>query len=785
MPYPELRLIRQISDIITGSSDYHKGLSQALECLGRKLKVDACSILSYDEAGSELVMAATYGYESETIGKLRFPPERGITGYCFRTGEVVNVDNMREHPAFWQFPSERGTEYHGLLCVPLVAGGHKIGVLNLSICKAEHLPAETQSLVQTLVAPLSVFLRNAQLSERVSEKTRTSRNAAKAPVNLRGVPITEGVVQGQAYFLIGNESFEHIKVEHADNAASEKAKFSKALKVAREDTVALQDEAGQILAEADAAIFYAHMVLLDDQALIDKVKAALDEGFALRFALKYVYDEFERELGLLNNDLVTERLADLKDVILRIYQAVDEVEGVTSRPRQPRFRKKKTPIVITNELLPSQLIRLPLKQLAGIVCEKGGTTSHVAILAKALRIPMLVGVENATKTIQKSDDLILDCHTGLCFVRPTAEMARHFRDALAYHHHTVKHEPVEAKEALTTDGQAIRLGGNVSLVNEVPLLKRYGAMGTGLYRTEFMFMIRTVAPSEDEQYKLYRQVVEASEGHSCTIRLFDVGGDKPPAYMDIGKEANPALGYRGARFLLSNPEFLQPHLRAILRTTVHGRVNILVPMVADLEDVVEMQRALNEATKALDEAGIHYRNDFRFGVMLEVPSAFWALPAMLPHIDFVSIGTNDLVQYTFAVDRTNSRVNRWYRQFHPVILRMIKDTCAMVSEYPGKSVSICGELAGNPLGVPFVIGCGVKYLSMSPARIPTVRAVIEQIPMSACEELVQNAVACHMDGEIVKMMHDFAHAHDLADICQDSVDRDSEGVLATGTVTGG
>jgi phosphotransferase system enzyme I (PtsI) len=342
-------------------------------------------------------------------------------------------------------------------------------------------------------------------------------------------------------------------------------------------------------------------------------------------------------------------------------------------------------------------------------------------------------------------------------------LVKKFRGPLALHRK--RDEPpvdVPKTNPQTRDGETLRLGGNISLVSELPLLERYGARGIGLYRTEFMFMIRANYPTEEEQYDVFRKVVDACQGASTTIRVLDVGGDKPLQYVDFGHEDNPFLGWRGIRFLLSNPQYFEPHLRAILRTTENGRINILLPMVADVEELLQAKEILKSARESLIRDGVPFNDDFRLGIMLEVPSAVYALPDMLPHIDFVSIGTNDLTQYTFAVDRGNNRVTHWYRQLHPVILGYIRDACDAVNDAPGKSLSICGEVAAMPLAVPLLIGLGLRYLSMNPRKIPQIRSVIESVDLSACEDLAQRALKCTLNSEIQKLMEDFAAEYGLA-----------------------
>ncbi len=762
MSAEQLQLIRDVSQIIAGTTDFHEGLRQAVARLANFAQTDACNIFAYDNRRGQLVMEATYGLAQSCVHRVQLSAQEGINGVCYDRREILNVSNLGEEEGYGQDVEGWAAGFGSVLAVPLQVGGRAIGVLNLCSSDSQEIGPRALNMVLAISAPLAVFVSNGRLSEEASEHEKAQQKTEPQEIMLRGTAITGGVVRGRAYFLAGSEALDTITRKYASDVEAEKSLFQKALSVAREDTIELQQEASKILAEADAGIFYAHLLLLDDPTLLWRVNNALERRFKLRFALKVVIDEMEEEFRRLDNEIVRERLADMKDVVFRIYQAVEEIDNVTQRPKKLKsLRSTKRPIVVTRELLPSQLIRLPLANLAGIVSESGGMTSHVAILARTLQIPMVVGVKGALANIRKNDDVILDCSDGSCHVRPTRQVVKHFGPALRFHARPKVVPAAVCELSATADGTPIRLGGNISLINELPLLERYGAMGVGLYRTEFMFMIRNLYPTEDEQYNVFRSVVKDGGGSSVTIRILDVGGDKPLPYVNFGREDNPALGWRGMRFLLSNPQYLAPHLRAILRTTVHGRVNILLPMVADLDELLLAKKALRQAEADLEKGGIPYSRNYRLGVMFEVPSAFWALPEMLEHIDFVSIGSNDLIQYLFAVDRGNSRVTGWFRQFHPVVLRVIAQVCELVARHPGKTVSLCGEMAGNPLGVAFLIGAGLRHLSMNPWRIPGVRQAISQLKVADCQDILSRALRCNCDAEVVVMMHEFAEAHGL------------------------
>jgi len=773
MPEREIKVIREISQIISRATDYAEGLRQTMACIAKHMHVDACTVFVQDRTDDMLVLAATSGLDQELVGNFRLAADEGITGQCFHRRTLVNCRDMHQHPGYHPFVTTAEVEYRGLLAVPLVVGGRVIGVLDLARRKRRRkFSQRSVSAAKSIAAPLAVFLHNAQLSRHVKAAARHAATVDHAHLLLHGTPISDGVVRGRAYFVAGAEVIEGMSVEYAKDPEQQHRLLRKALQIAREDTLSLQREAGAILAEADAAIFYAHLLLLEDPTLLERIKDAIDQGYTIKFALKLVTRQFVEELESLDNEVMRERIADMKDVILRIFEAVESVEGRARKSEKVRrHTAANRPVAVARELLPSQLVRLPLANLAGIVCEQGGTTSHAAILARALRLPMIAGVQHATVRIHRDDPLLLDCTTGCCYVRPSADTITRFRPALSYRKDDKQPASSEPTPALTSDGTPIRVGGNISLISEMPLLRQYGAMGVGLYRTEFMFMIRGVFPSEDEQYDVFRRVVEGAGGPSVCIRVLDVGGDKPLSYVDFSQETNPYLGWRGTRFLLANPQYLEPHLRAILRAAAHGHVNLLFPMVADLDELMEVREVLATVETDLRRSGVIDEPSYHVGIMLEVPSAIWSLPAMLPHLDFVSIGTNDLIQYTFAVDRGNSKVSRWYRQFHPIVLRMIKETCDIVSQFPDRNVSLCGEVAGIPAGIPLLLGAGLRYLSMNPWRIPQARETIQKVTLDECNYLLEQATRYDRDQDVMLLIREFADAHGLAQT-RDAPDED-------------
>ncbi|OGV63054.1 MAG: phosphoenolpyruvate--protein phosphotransferase [Lentisphaerae bacterium RIFOXYB12_FULL_65_16] len=763
MPTKELNIIRQISEIIAGTPNYREALRLTVQCIAEKMGVDACTIWVHEEVPDQLVIEATHGLPQDVVRRVRFSARQGITGLSFSTGETVNTSDMRIHPANAPLPTPGASAHSALLAVPLTVAGRRIGVLDLACVKSKAFGPRTVETVQAIASRLAVFVLNARMARDADRTFRLAPPAKVGQLILKGKAVTPGVVRGTAHLLPGAEVLEAGEMETVRDPVRERELLERALSLARQEAAQLHAEASELVAEADAAIFQTHVLLLDDPTLIQRLRSGLEKGYRLRSALRAAAEEYRKEMGRLTNEFMRERLADVKDVILRIYEAAERVEGLRGGGiREMRAMLKGKFVIVARELLPSQLIRVPLGNLAGVVCEQGGATSHVAILAKALRLPMLVGVAGATEEIRANDDLILDCTTGFCYVRPEPTVVRNFKGALAHiRAGTDEVTVVPPTPGMTSDGTPIRLAGNISLISEMSLLLQSGAMGIGLYRTEFMFMMRATYPTEEEQYGVFHRVAQAVGDQSVTIRVLDVGGDKPLSYVDFGPSENSFMGWRGIRFLLDSPQYFEPHLRAMLRTTAHGDARLLLPTVADLDELLRTKEILARLQAAMDRSGVPYRRDYKLGIMLEVPSAVWALPDLLPHVDFVSLGTNDLVQHTFALDRGNSKVMHWYRQFHPVLLRLIHQTCKTVGAVPGKEVSLCGEIAANPRGTPLLVGLGLRSLSMSPWIIPTVRETIGRFSLAECQALATQALACARDADVNAVLDDFGRAHNL------------------------
>ncbi len=575
-----------------------------------------------------------------------------------------------------------------------------------------------------------------------------------------GTPIVPGVCYGRCVLLAGDDALKNAKLVRSEDVSAEKQKLLDAVEAVRVSMQFSAHQVMEVLTEADESMFQMYESLLDDCTLHERIEKFLDDRWTLSSALALASQSFQEEFQSIEDDYLRARLLDVQDILLRVLDAARNAdESVRANESLPK--DSTTPIVlVARELFPSQFLSLPLKSICGIVCETGGSTSHAAILAKALKIPMMVDVPNVQNRVTVKDKLLVDCRSGWCFLNPNAHLLREYKLAINISRRnrlapTASQDIALDDSPATLDGTVIKLCGNVTLFSEIPALRAAGIEEIGLYRTEFMFLIRNAMPDEDTQCKVLTRLIEGANGAPVVIRALDVGGDKPLPYFQWDKELNPSLGWRGLRFLLTNNELVQTHIRAILRAAA-GRKNVklLFPMVSDVYDIQCAKKMVREAQGSLAADGMKYGNP-PIGMMLEMPSAVLALDRILPEVDFVSIGTNDLVQYLFAVDRGNSRVNQWYQQCHPIVIRLLGKICQTMSKFPDKDLEICGEMGANISVLPALIGAGLRKFSMNPNAVPNIRALIRKVRLDDCVELYEQACEANTASQVKRILDDF------------------------------
>jgi phosphotransferase system enzyme I (PtsI) len=569
----------------------------------------------------------------------------------------------------------------------------------------------------------------------------------------KGVVASPGFAIGKAFLMrpvvVAAEARQ--VAEGAD--AGEIGQLNKACSAAAQDLDALIVRVAQQVGEGEADIFRAHQALLKDPTLVEKVKGIIRERRVdAPTALREVLDEYSTTLGRSRDEHLKERLADLQDVIGRIAARL-----APEKERSPVAGEEPV-IVIAAELLPSQVAEFERRKVAGIVTERGGATGHAAILARAMGIPMVTGVANLLRDVRAGDVVAVDGREGQVYLNPGPEVRadeERLRTARVGLQDALAADP--RKECLTADGVRVELLANVSGPADAALGARLGAAGVGLYRTEYLFLTHASIPSEDEQRAAYREVIDAAPNRRAVIRTIDLGEDKYLPLLGAPPEGNPALGWRGVRLNLAYPELLETQLRAILRAGCDGEVSLLFPMVTARDEVQRLKALVAEARQTLQQRGTAATGRLPFGVMVEVPAAALCIEDLLDEVDFVSIGTNDLIQYLVAADRHSPRMAPLCEPFSPALYRLLAAVVKTCADR-GKPVTLCGEMASRPVCFLPLLGMGLRSLSMSPIFIPTIRELIRHATLVKAKEVLAHVLGLKTAHEIRRYLEDVVKA---------------------------
>ncbi|HOS51401.1 MAG TPA: phosphoenolpyruvate--protein phosphotransferase [Fervidobacterium sp.] len=535
-------------------------------------------------------------------------------------------------------------------------------------------------------------------------------------MTLKGSPASEGIGLGRA--IVIRESDSEISNTQVTDINTELNRFLAAVERAKEEIKEIKETAQRNLGEKNAMIFDAHLLILEDPELLNMVKENISKGMNAESALDESAKFFETILSSLEDEYMRERANDIRDVTSRVIKILSHKEEIDLKSIPS------CSIVVARELTPSQTAQMNKQNVRGFVTEKGGKTSHTAIIARTYEIPAVVGIGDITSLVRDGDFLIIDGNDGTVYVNPDESLIREYEKRLE--EETRKKEELRKFlqiEARTQDSRRIKLVANIAHVDETDVALKNGAEGVGLFRTEFLFMDRTEPPSEEEQFQAYKTVLEKMGERPVIIRTLDIGGDKSIPYLNIPKEENPFLGCRAIRLCLAQQDLFKVQLRALLRASVYGNLKIMFPMISCIDEIIQTKEIMKEVKTELDKEGIKYSEDFEIGIMVETPSAAIISDMLAEEVDFFSIGSNDLIQYTLVIDRTNDKVSYLYNPLHPAVLRLIKLTVDNAHK-KGIEVGVCGEIASDLNMVPILIGLGVDELSVSPSKVLNVKKKI-------------------------------------------------------------
>ena len=560
----------------------------------------------------------------------------------------------------------------------------------------------------------------------------------KTQSKFSGIAVSPGIAWGKACILGSPPKITRRKIR-VGQVTRELSRLSQAIEISRTELEDLKKRITDKLSVKEAGIFDAHLLFLGDPVFLAQIqKKLVEERINIEAAVDDVILESIATFASTQDAYLKERIQDIRDVGRRI---LDNLIGYS---QQCLIGEKKDLIIITMEITPSQAAGLNTSQIKGLITEKGGPTSHAAILARSLGIPLVTGIPNLTRLVELSTPVLMNGNSGEVIINPTHRQIQKYQTSVKELDEKKKQEKkVVGLPAVTKDGHKIQLLANIRTEEDIELARMFHAEGIGLYRTEIHFLDRTDYPSEEEQYEHYSAIVEKMAPFPVTIRTMDLGGDKFSPYFSDNhryRERNPYLGLRAIRLSLKHPDIFKQQLRAILRASVSGTVKILLPMIASVEEVKQVKRLMQQSMRELQRKQHSFRDDIEIGAMVEIPSAALAIHSILNEVDFISVGTNDLIQYTLAVDRSNAQVSELYEPLHPAVLYLLK-FIADAANGAGKEISICGEMAGDVRYSRLLLGLGYTYLSMSSFFIPQVKRAIRSISLSEAQALAKKALS--------------------------------------------
>jgi len=711
--------VSELAALLAGIENIENFLQRTVEMVARHMNVNACSIYLIDEASNELILKVAIGLKLEAIGNIRHKIGEGLVGATLENLKPVKEGHASRHPKFKYLSEAYEDSFDSFLAVPIKRGAEKIGVLVVQHQEQDYFDEIDVMAMGAISSQLAGAIGNARLLMGQNQQRAQKNSSYQNTPRLRMI---EGHVASPGYAFAPATLFDKrrgalVSVEIDTETKYSLSDFHQAVRSTADQLNELQQRFSQRLPESASLIFTAHLMILKDLRFGGEMEKLVDSGIPPPVAIKEVAEHYIELFSSSAHAHIREKTNDVQDLAGRILRNL--AHDVEEDPFLSENR-----IVIAPELYPSDILKLACEDIKGIILVSGGITAHVSILAHSLQIPMIIAAEPDLLHLPEGTPIIVDAENGSIYIQPSDELIEEFESAKQ-----VKLESELSAEqlspfTLTKDGIRIRLLANINLLTDLRLARRFKAEGVGLYRTEFPFLIRSALPSEEEQYLIYRRLFDEVDGKDVTIRTLDLGGDKLLAYSDTKGETNPDLGLRAIRFSFRHRDIFHQQLRAILRAGAETEnIRIMFPMISSLDEFGEAKKAVFDAINELENKKLPHHQNPLIGALLEIPSVLEIIDELAAAADFLSIGTNDFIQYMLAVDRSNEEVAAYYCPYHPSVLRGLAKI-AQAAARQNKELSICGEMAHQMEYIPFLLGIGIRIFSVYPKFLPSVQKTI-------------------------------------------------------------
>jgi phosphotransferase system enzyme I (PtsP) len=690
------------------------------------LSAEICSIYLFDEIHQEVVLRASKGLPPEAIGSVRLKLGEGITGAALKELRAILEINAATNRHFKFIPKVDDESFKAFAAIPITKGLARIGVLVLQHRKAGYFNLEDVKTLRLIASQLAMAIENARLLITLHSPTDLppapleDKSPADPPTRfIKCKPASEGIAAGILHVM--NFTADDWMIPPPEGTpAYTRADFERALRQTAEQIEMLQSQLAEKLTDTVSMIFNAHLLILKDGQFSGDILLKIDAGTPVLTALHTVMDNFLQIFSRSANPRIREKSQDLRDLCRRIAHNLAR--------RSEESTDFTGAVIVAHELLPSDMLKLVAARVAGIILINSGATAHIAILARSLSIPMVLADTSVLPRLCSGLRVLMDAHQGNLFLEPDPTILDHYRHLIENPDWIARAAEMMQPTTHTRDGTRIKLLANINLLSDLKTAHRLKAEGIGLYRTEFPFLIRNDFPSEEDQYQIYLKINREMGEQEVVFRTLDIGGDKMLSYFPHLDEANPFLGLRAIRFSLRNRQIFVQQLRALLRAGIDRPLKIMFPLISSVDDLLLARSIVAQCIHELAAESIPHNARPHLGIMMEMPSAVAVADELTAEADFLSIGTNDLIQYLLAVDRTNKQISGWYQPHNPAVLRAIGQITAAALKHK-KPISICGDMAAEPALIPFLIGVGLRTFSLQPTSLPKVQELIAQVDL--------------------------------------------------------
>lgn len=725
-----LERLRSIVQKVNTAKDLQSALDIIVHRVREALDTQVCSVFLLDKDINAHVLMASDGLKKESVGHVSLEAGEGLVGLVAKHAEPINLQDASLHPSFHYLKDTGEEHYHSFLGVPIIHHRSVLGVLVVQHEERRRFDESEEAFLITLSAQLAGVIAHAEATGAVEGVSPSGHKTSDTVFS--GVSGSSGAAIGDVVVVFPLADLGKIPQRETSNIEREIEFFNSCLELVRVDMRNLHSKLAGQVAEEERQLFDVYVRMLDDAALGNEVVERIRMGFWAQGALAYVAGEHVRSFEEMDDPYLSERAIDIKDLCARILFYLQEKELV-------KTEYSDNTILVSEEITPAMLAEVPESKLKGLISVKGSSNSHVAILARSMGIPTVMGVVDLPYTQLHGKEVILDGYKGEVVTNPSDQIRTRYRETIQEQDELSKGlEGLKDLPCETADHHRVHLWVNTGLMTDVMRSLDQGAEGIGLFRTEVPFLLSERFPSEQEQYAIYREQLEAFAPKLVTMRTLDIGGDKSLPYFPI-EEANPFLGWRGIRVTLDHPEIFTAQIHAMLRASVGlDNLQIMLPMISNINEVTSAIKLIKKAYRELIQEGIEVKYP-PVGVMIELPAAVYQTRALAKLVDFISVGSNDLTQYLLAVDRNNPRVANLYSAFHPAVLSALQHVVSE-AQAEGKPVSICGEMAGDPGAAVILMAMGFDVLSMNASTLLKVKSVLRSITLEVAEELLANVM---------------------------------------------